>query len=75
MDDDYVAQLMAKEAAENSKKYSLEGLGAYQSQKYAQSPFLLPFPYKKVDIFQTIRQCTESQHSVPPTSDQRDGQS
>lgn len=51
MDDDYVAQLMAKEAAENSKKYSLEGLGAYQSQKYAQSPFLLPFPYKKVDIF------------------------
>ncbi|KAJ5965693.1 hypothetical protein N7481_012407 [Penicillium waksmanii] len=33
MDDDYVAQLMAKEAAENSKKYSLEGLGAYQSQK------------------------------------------
>ncbi|CAI7618984.1 unnamed protein product [Penicillium manginii] len=33
MDDDYVAQLMAKEAAESSKKYSLEGLGAYNSQK------------------------------------------
>jgi hypothetical protein len=73
MDDDYVAQLMAKEAAENSKKYSLEGLGAYQSQKYAPFPSLLPMPYKKTNIFQTICQCAESQHSVPPTSDQRDG--
>jgi hypothetical protein len=73
MDDDYVAQLMAKEAAESSKKYSLEGLGAYNSQKYAISYPQLQLLLKETDIFQTICQCAQSQYSVPPTSDQRDG--
>ncbi|OQE29779.1 hypothetical protein PENSTE_c002G00234 [Penicillium steckii] len=33
MDDDYVAQLMAKEAKETSQKYSVEGLAAFKSKK------------------------------------------
>lgn len=51
MDDDYVAQLMAKEAAESSKKYSLEGLGAFKSQKYDFYSTLPPYSFKKTDIY------------------------
>ncbi len=32
-DDDYVAQVLANEARDNSKKYSSEGLGAYMPKK------------------------------------------
>lgn len=32
-DDDYVAQVLASEARDNSKKYSSEGLGAYMPKK------------------------------------------
>lgn len=34
MDDDYVAQVLAKEARDNSQKYSAEGLGAFLPRKY-----------------------------------------
>lgn len=33
MDDDYVAQVLAKEARETSQKYSAEGLSAYMPRK------------------------------------------
>lgn len=32
-DDDYVAQVLANEARDNSIKYSSEGLGAYMPKK------------------------------------------
>lgn len=32
-DDDYVAQVLANEARDNSVKYSSEGLGAYMPKK------------------------------------------
>lgn len=33
MDDDFVAEVLAKEARENSQKYSAEGLSAYMPRK------------------------------------------
>lgn len=33
-DDDYVAQVLATEARDNSKRYALEGLGAYMPKKF-----------------------------------------
>lgn len=35
--DDYVAQVLANEARDNSKKYALEGLGAYMPKKFVPS--------------------------------------
>lgn len=35
MDDDYVAEVLAREARDSSRKYQTDGLGAYLPRRFA----------------------------------------
>ncbi|KAJ5918267.1 hypothetical protein N7454_010642 [Penicillium verhagenii] len=62
MDDDYVAQVLAKEARDSSQKYSTEGVGAYMPRKISKARLPLhQNPHLAEGIIQTAPETRRGQ--------------
>jgi hypothetical protein len=68
MDDEYVAQLLAKEAKESSIKYSTQGLSALMPSKFVCSHIALAFQrlhaHKTNRHLQADEQCPQTEYPL-----------
>ena len=75
MDDDYVAQILAKEAKESSMKYSSQGLSALMPSKFV-CPYSLCFACYKADKhLQADEQCPQTKYPLSAQPHQSNRQS
>lgn len=75
MDDDYVAEVLAREARDSSQRYQKDGLGAYLPRRfvYILTPSPLFFePPTDLTSPQTYWQRSQTQHQISATPDKRD---
>lgn len=70
MDDEYVAELLTREARESSQRY--QTTGSYMSRRYVIAPLydFLSCGSKLASLhLQTCGQCSQTKHPIPATSD------
>lgn len=74
MDDEYVAQILAKEAKESSIKYASQGMSAFMPSRLVSLIICGLHDYETDKHLQADKQCPKTQYPLPTKSHQSNRQ-